>query len=144
MSATLSGWHITIRNCYLGGNCAPHCKDERKALYILTNFFVLSSLLGYCFERLLSHRNDFYTCFTNLVKKNGQCVGRLYLSVLIFSFSENTKRTQVKIDALDLYLNFRFLSSICQIYPRTGNLRENSIFFIFSENSHRREGFLWL
>jgi hypothetical protein len=69
MSATLSGWHITIRNCYLWGIVHRIVKMKRKALYILTNFFVLSFLLGYCFERLLSHTNDFYTCFTNLVKR---------------------------------------------------------------------------
>ena len=29
-----------------GGNCAPHCKDERKALYILTNFLCCHSFLA--------------------------------------------------------------------------------------------------
>jgi hypothetical protein len=41
-----------------GGNCAPHCKDERKALY-MDKLFVLSFLPGYYFERLLSHGKVF-------------------------------------------------------------------------------------
>jgi len=68
MSATLSGWHITIRNCYLGGIVHRIVKMKERH-YIYWQFLLLSFLPGYCFERLLSHRNEFYTCFTNLVKK---------------------------------------------------------------------------
>jgi hypothetical protein len=89
MSATLSGWHITIRNCYLGGNCSPHCKDERKALYMDKFFLCCHSFLATALKDYCHTETGFVRSLQTRVKRMDSVLVVYVFFVFIFHFRKH-------------------------------------------------------